>query len=722
MTDVIRLEDEFYITAGPSLTGEGSRVLKQGETFCVFSRSGDINDDGCEDHGVYHEGTRHLSRLSLRLGGVELLLLSSTINEANTLFSIDLTNPDIRSPNGLHILQGSLHIRRSKFLWQGHCYERLRVRNFGSSVLSFPLCISFDADFIDIFEVRGFQRQKRGKQAAAVEGSSVVVLGYRGLDEVERRSHLVFDPTPEKCSKEEVRYELKLAPHEEWTMSVTLGCEVGGNRSEPSNYAEASEEFGRYVAAATAEDCKLETSNEQFNGWLNRSLSDLHMMITETRHGLYPYAGVPWFSTAFGRDGIITALETLWLDPKIARGVLRCLAALQATDVDEERDAEPGKILHETRLGELAALGEIPFERYYGSVDSTPLFVLLAGAYYERTGDKELLEEIWPSVKRAEEWIDRYGDLDGDGFIEYARHAERGLAHQGWKDSHDAVFHRDGSAAEGPIAMCEVQAYVYAAKCAIARLAEASGEESRAEKALRDAAALRERFDEAFWSDELSTYVMALDGRKNQCVVRSSNAGQCLFSGIAKKDRIRALAETLLAVDSFSGWGIRTIAGTEERYNPMSYHNGSVWPHDNALIASGLSLYGEKEAALKIFDGLFEASLYVDFHRLPELFCGFERRAGEGPTLYPAACSPQSWAAAAVFLLLQASLGLSVRGVDNEVRLTNPALPAWLEWVRIKNLSVGLGKSVDLTLIRHRKDVGINVTRKEGDVEVVVVK
>ena len=722
MKEVIRFEDEFYIAAISPLTDEHSRVLKQGETFAVLSRSGDISPAALGKQGVYHEGTRYLSALTLRLGEVQPLLLSSSINEANTLFSIDLTNPDIHGVSGLRVPQGSLHIFRSKFLWNGCCYERVRIRNFSSSVLSFPLRIGFDADFVDIFEVRGFRREKRGERSAEVEGPEVAVIRYRGLDDVERSSRLRFRPTPSTLTESEACYELALQPHEEWMAWVNVSFGVGTDPSPASDYDEASEEFKRHVRAATADDCNIETANEHFNGWLNRSLSDLQMMITQTSHGYYPYAGVPWYSTPFGRDGIITALETLWLNPQIAKGVLGYLAATQATEVDPNRDAEPGKILHETRGGELAALGEIPFERYYGSVDSTPLFVLLAGAYYERTGDKELIGKIWPNIIRALEWIDRWGDADGDGLVEYARHSPRGLIQQAWKDSHDAVFHQDGTAVEGPIAVCEVQGYVYAAKRGAAELARAVGEKERGETLSRQARELRKKFDHAFWSDELSTYALALDGEKRQCLVRASNAGQCLFTGITEAKRVGAVAKTLLSEESFSGWGVRTIATSEANFNPMSYHNGSVWPHDNALIAYGLGLHGEKDSALKIFEGLFEASLYADFHRLPELFCGFVRRPDEGPTQYPVACSPQAWSSAAVFLLLQACLGLSIRGVDHEIRFTNPVLPEWLESVRIQNLKVGPGESVDLTLLRHAQDVSISVTRKEGRVNVVVVK
>jgi glycogen debranching enzyme len=369
----------------------------------------------------------------------------------------------------------------------------------------------------------------------------------------------------------------------------------------------------------------------------------------------------------------------------------------------------------------MAATGEIPFGRYYGSVDSTPLFVFLAGEYYRRTADRALIQKIWPNIQLALRWMDIYGDPDQDGFVEYHRKSSEGLIQQGWKDSFDSVFHSDGTLAEGPIALCEVQGYVYAAKLHAAGLASLLGDEDFAEDLKLQAARLRKKFLKTFWSLKLKTYILALDGNKNPCEVRTSNAGHALFSNIADSRHARQLMHGLLSEDFFTGWGIRTVAAGEARYNPMSYHNGSVWPHDNAMIAYGCSKYLNQRAVLKVLEGLFHLSNFVDQYRLPELFCGFVRRPDEGPTAYPVACSPQAWAAGAAYLLLQSALGLSIDATKQEVRFTQALLPEFLQQVKISNLAVGKGR-IDVELERHEHTVGVNVTRKKGNDSVVAVK
>ena len=714
-------ETPFYIVAPSPSADEQARVLKRGDAFGVFDHYGDIKPIGLGEEGLYHDGTRFLSCLLLRLGPDRPLFLSSTVKEDNDVLAVDLTNPDIARPGRVEVPRGTLHVSRMKFLWEGVCYERLRLKNYQSAAVNLTLGLTFDADYYDIFEVRGTKRAARGRRLPPSAAGGTAVLAYAGLDGVTRRTRLTFAPAPTRLTAGAARFDLTLPPSGEAVLDLAVSCEVGDEAPRPLPYDEALAAAGAAPDATRDRVFALRADDARFNDWVNRARADLHMMVSDTPFGPYPYAGVPWFSTPFGRDGLITALECLWFDPGLARGVLAYLAARQATEVDPARDAQPGKILHEARGGEMATLGEIPFGSYYGSVDATPLFVLLAGAYHERTADRPFVESIWPNVEAALGWIDAYGDADRDGFVEYARTNPQGLVNQGWKDSHDAIFHADGSFAAAPIALCEVQGYVYAARRAAAALARALGREERADDLDRTAADLRERFEKAFWCEDLGTYALALDGAKRPCRVRTSNAGQCLFSGIARPDHARRVARTLLGPEGFSGWGVRTLASSEARYNPMSYHNGSVWPHDNALIAWGLDLYGLKKGVVEIAAALMGASPLLDLHRMPELFCGFPRRPGEGPTLYPVACAPQAWSAAAVFLLVQACLGLRVSARENQVYLCDPRLPPSVKELRIENLRVG-DASVDLLARRHGRDVGVNVLRREGNLRVNMVK
>lgn len=713
--------DQFDIIASSSMADDHIKVLKQGDTFGVFDRDGDIRCFKLGPQGLYHEGTRFLSRFELTLNGEAPLLLSSTVKEDNVLLNIDLTNPDLTQEGQVAIPRGSLHLSRARFLWQGHCFERLRIHNYSLLPMPVRLALTVDADFADLFEVRGKKRERRGRRLETIKSKEGLSLGYEGLDHVNRRLTIHCVPAPTAVRSDEIEFETLLAAGEGVQWDLTISCEVDRQPTCELSYEHALVEVERALQSAQADDCVIVTSNEQFNAWLNSSLADLHMMISDTPEGPYPYAGVPWFSTPFGRDGLITAFELLWVNPTIARGVLAYLAATQAKEAAPEQDAEVGKILHETRKGEMAALKEIPFGRYYGSIDATPLFIMLAGSYYEHTGDQAFIGQIWPNIELALKWIDTAGDLDGDGFVEYRRRSAGGLLHQGWKDSQDAVFHADGSPAEGPIALCEVQGYVFAAKRQAARLAQSLGYPERARHLLKEADKLRSQFERTFWCYDISSYALALDGSKQPCRVRTSNAGHCLWTGIANIKHGMRIAKTLVGQDFFTGWGIRTVAATEIRYNPMSYHNGSVWPHDTALIAAGLAAYGFKQGTLKLLNGLFDASLFLDLHRLPELLCGFSRRPGGGPTLYPVACSPQTWSSAAVFLLLQSCLGMRIEAPRSRLSFSQPVLPPFLERIEIKNLRIG-DATVDLSLDRHDQDVGINVLRREGRVGIVVMK
>jgi glycogen debranching enzyme len=651
-----------------------------------------------------------------KLGNARPFLLNSMVKEDNLLFVVNLTNPDLYQSGRIILPRGTLHMTRTKWLHSGACYETIKFINYGLTSVDVRFSIELGADFADIFEVRGMTRQRRGRQREPQLQREQMLFVYEGLDDRVRRMRIECLPSASEVDASGAIFRSRLGPKEEQEFSLAYACEIDAVGSARVSHGPVRVKTDNKVNQLQIGECRIYTSNQQFNEWLTRSCADVHMMLTQTPYGLYPYAGVPWFSTPFGRDGIITALEYLWINPDIAKGVLAYLAATQARELNPVKDAEPGKIMHETRKGEMAALGEIPFDLYYGSVDATPLFIMLAGAYLDRTDDVEFVKTLWPQIQSALRWLSEYGDKDRDGFIEYARYSPRGLVQQGWKDSWDSVFHSDGTLAAAPIALCEVQGYAHAAQIAGARIASAMGDTGSANALLPEALAIKKRFQQDFWCEELGTYVMALDGEKRQCRVRSSNAGHCLFAGIADADQGRRVAATLMDAHSFSGWGVRTIAATEARYNPMSYHNGSIWPHDNALIAAGLARYGFKEYALQILSGLFEASLSVEY-RLPELFCGFSRREGEGPVPYPVACSPQTWSAAAVFLLLQSILGMTIDAEASRVSFVRPLLPQFLDAVWVKNLNVK-GASVDLLIQRRARYATIEIERRDGHVEV----
>jgi glycogen debranching enzyme len=718
------LDEQFPIIAGPERPAVPLHVLKHGDCFGVFDPRGNIVPGDASEEGIYHDGTRFLSWFELLLFGNHPLLLSSTVSVDDAVFDADLTNPDVLRDGHIAVERGEINVHRSRVLWEQSCVERIRVTNFRLNRIDVPLAIRFDADFADVFEVRGTQRAKRGQRLPDQNGDDYVMC-YRGLDERERRSRVRWSRQPDKVDARRAAFLLRLEPKETATIVMSVSYETDGAAPPPP--AEIDKAFDHALsstrarrATQAASSCRVLSSSAMFNRWLVRSSADLQIMLTDTPHGTYPYAGIPWFSTPFGRDGLITAFELLWLNPGIARGVLSFLAETQATSFDDAKDAQPGKILHEMRGGEMAALGEVPFGRYYGSVDSTPLFVMLAHAYFERTADREFIDGIWPNVGAALQWMETSGDPDGDGFLDYARKSDTGLINQGWKDSHDSIFHSDGSLADPPIALCEVQGYAYAAWKGAARLAALRGDIKHAEEWADRAERLRERFELEYWCEDLDTYALALDGRRRPCRVRTSNPGHCLFAGLVMPERAKRVCDTLMADASFNGWGVRTVAAGERRYNPQSYHNGSNWPHDNAIIAAGAAQYGFTGAATRILSATLELSEAVDLHRLPELICGFTRR-GREPTLYPVACAPQAWAAGAVFMMLAASIGIHIDAPARRISFSRGRLPESIDWIRLTDLKVA-DATVDLQLERHPHDLGVTIIRREGDVEIVTVK
>jgi glycogen debranching enzyme len=711
----------FLVPGVVTLAASSRRTLKHGDTFAMFDEFGDVHELERSPTGLFHHDTRFLSRLHLTLEGHRPLILSSTVQPDNVLLDVDLTNPDMYEGDRLALAKDTFHLARAKFLWQAGCYELFTISSYADQPAQLRLTLEFAADFADIFEIRGTPRKRRGAVSVEERGPAEVAFVYDSLDGVPRSTRLCFAPAPATLAATRAVFDLALEPRARRAIALTVHCEQGaGPRPEPTRFFPAMRRARRSLGLTRQAAAAIETSNHSVNAVLSRSSADLAMLTTQTAHGPYPYAGVPWFSTAFGRDGLITALEMLWLDPSVARGVLRFLAAHQGDAEKAEADMQPGKILHELRECELARLGEVPFGRYYGSIDSTPLFVALAGLYWRRTNDLETLQAIWPNVKAGLDWIGNYGDRDGDGFVEYSRMRGSGLRNQGWKDSDDAVFHADGRLAEGSIALCEVQGYVYLALRLAAEMAAAFGDQVTCRDARERADRLQRRFEEAFWCEELGTYALALDGDKQPCRVRSSNAGQLLFTGIAGTGRATRVAQGLTQRDFFTGWGVRTVSSREKRFNPTSYHNGSVWPHDNALIGMGLARYGHTSQALGLACAMLDAGAHMHLRRLPELFCGFARKRDKSPTLYPVACAPQAWAACAPFALLQACLGLEIDAGGAMVTLHRPRLPPFLDWLKISRMQVGASR-LDLLLSRQERSVAVSLLSREGDAEVEVM-
>lgn len=708
----------------PALSsGERLHVLKHDDLFAVFNAWGDFH--GRLHHvgpnigadGLFQDDTRILSRLTLRISGKLPELLSGSIGRDNVVFSAHLTNPTFEDPTGNMVARSQMAIHRRRFLWNRTLYEALHIHNFSPEPILADLEIDVDADFRDVFEIRGATRTRRGEMLSTRREDRSLTLSYRGLDGRVRRTTIGFS-VPVEIMGQRIRIPVQLAPRQSRHSIMTISSD--GHTATPDRIAflAALKRGKRNARRSIREIRPIVTSNAAFEAWLERAASDLSLLVSQLDTGPYPYAGIPWFSAPFGRDAIVTALQVLWVDPSLARGVLAHLSALQAAEESTFHDSEPGKIVHEIRKGEMAALHEVPFGRYYGGVDTTPMFVMLAGAYLKRTNDVSFAKSLWPAVLAALDWMDNFGDSDRDGFIEYRRGAGGGLTNQGWKDSRDSVFHAGGELAQGPIAMVEVQAYAVAAKMAAAKIAAVVGDQARAQRLAHEALVLRAAIDERFWCEPIGTYALALDGFKRPCAVRTSNAGHVLYCGAAISEKAERVGRGLMGPALFSGWGIRTVAVGESRYNPLSYHNGTIWPHDCSIVAAGLARYGMSESATRILSGLFDAACQLPEFRMPELFCGFSRRAGEGPVSFPSACTPQAWASGAVFLMLQACLGIDIDAATGVIEVTRPHLPDWLERVSLQGVSAGPGKAA-VHFHRREREVDVQIADIRGKVRLV---
>lgn len=723
---VIKVGSDFYILASSLASRRPTRALANGESFSVFEVGGDIVESTLEAMGFFHRDTRYLSRFELKIAGETPYYLNSYTSNESAQLRINLSNPDL----GVHddviqLPRDSIQLERNWVLLGGSLFHKLIVRNYSRSSLQIPIDFHFGVDFADLFEVRGVRRARRGDFYEPVVKSSSVKFSYLGLDAVLRFTEIVFETAPVALDANRASFLLTLDPDEEIALEAHVTGECGPPLRRENNSAlrfdEALEARRAEIACFDAGWSKITASNELVNSLLRRSSADLTAIIRYAPEGAFIMAGIPWFATLFGRDSIITALFALPFNPALAVGTLKTLAKLQGSEFSQERDEQPGKILHEVRGGEMAATGEVPFGRYYGSVDSTPLFVWLLGRYVAATGDLKLAQELWSNVERALEWIERWGDRDGDLYVEYHRETPRGLANQGWKDSYDAISHADGTLARAPIALCEVQGYVHAAYRSIADVARRLSHGALADRLEERAAALRKAFSRDFWLDHDRTVALALDAEKRPCRVMASNAAHCLATGLLATDQAEALSERLLKEEMFTGWGLRTLSARERQYNPMSYHNGSVWPHDNAIAAWGLSCFKQREALGRLMDGFLDAAVHLNTGSLPELFCGFPRNERLGPVPYPVACHPQAWSAASVFMLVQAMLGLQVLGFEQRLVIDSPAMPARLDWIKIEDLKVGAGT---ISFIVHRTPAGaaVEMIEEQGEVSVEIRK
>lgn len=690
-------------------------TLIDGKTFLSTTFSGDIMPPGAPDVGFFHDDTRFLSRLELRVGGYRTVVLSSS-SELTFASQIELTTGKNTLRDSYEIPENTVHIRREQLLSENLLYDYLTFENFNFTDLELLIELVYEADFMDVFQVRGAAREKPGHYYQPIANRDCLIFHYCGRDGIARETLIHLSPNPEQVTGTTALWKVKLPPFKRFQIHTTVSTLVEAERppARRIDFDHSLRVRREAFAQWESHSARFESNNRIFDQMVNTSVSDLHaLQIPDGRDHIIA-AGIPWFATMFGRDSIISAYQSLLLNPSLAIETLRVLARHQGREKDDWRDEEPGKILHEHREGEMTRAREMPFGPYYGSVDATPLWLILLSETFNWTADEQLVRDMLPHAHRALDWIDNYGDLDGDGFVEFLRRSPRGLANQGWKDSWDANMHRDGKVAEPPIALSEVQGYVYEAKYRMASLMRSFGETRRAEKLKKDAAELARRFDRAFWMPQRGFYAMALDREKKQLQVISSNPGHLLFTRMLSQERARAVTQRFMQPDMFSGWGLRTISRDERVFNPLSYHRGSIWPHDNSIAAHGMALYEFRDAALTVFTGLAQAALNFRDYRLPELFCGIQRREQDEPVQYPVSCSPQSWASGAIFLLLTSVLGIRPSAPRKELTIVNPSLPDWLDYLNIRNLHIG-GSRVGLDFTRRGSRTFCNVVDVEGD-------
>ncbi|AGY60046.1 glycogen debranching N-terminal domain-containing protein [Gloeobacter kilaueensis] len=695
----------------------GQVVINDGSTFLVTASDGSIDENLAQ--GFFVRDTRLISYYEITLNRCRLsLLASSTINHHSALYQF--TNPEMPSVGG-PVKAGQLIISVRRDVAVG-MHEDIDIANHASGSVRFQLMLAIRSDFADIFQVKSRQLLVRGQTTTTWDETTLTTTYSNGSF---RRGIIVLpcsSDAPPRYANGRLIFDIQLEAGRSWHTCIDFTAVADSEQLVPArscsqqHRTEANQLRDDFVAHST----HLHSSNAEVNALYRQALEDmgaLRIAVKDNdRHYWMPAAGIPWFVAVFGRDSIIASLQTMAVHPELASGTLLRLAMLQAEAVDDWHDAQPGKILHELRSGELTELGELPYTPYYGTVDATPLWAVTLAESYDWLADRQMLDLCRPALERALAWIDRYGDFDGDGFVEYLTHSQQGLRNQGWKDSGDAIVYPDGQLVEPPIALCEVQGYVYDAWRRAAQLFEVWGEADRARKLRSRADALFEAFNERFWMEEEGFYCLGLDRDKQPIRSITSNPGQLLVSSIVPPERAGRVVSRLFAADLWSGWGIRTLSSEHVAYNPISYQRGSVWPHDNAIIAAGLKRYGFDAEVARIAEGIFAAAGYFEAGRMPELFAGIERRADGFPVPYPEANVPQAWAAGAILLLIRTLLGLRAEASHHRL-LVRPVLPDWLNRVQLRNLKVGTA-SCTLTCWREDERTRWQVSDLIGELKV----
>lgn len=681
------------------------RVIKENDLFLLTDLSGDVNERSSA-YGLYMQDTRFLSKFTLTLNGQPLNMLVSNADE-NYISRIVLTNPKTEHDGVMTLWPESIEVSRTRFIYDAALYEGISLTNFSPQQENFELELVFDADFSDMFVIRGFQNGVTGKKTGVHTSEQGFDIGYQGEDQESRKLLVRWSRQPEEQRKEEsgqvIRYVLDMQPGETMKLDFFIAPVIGDAEPGQVPHDMAIERLQASYDSWGAQSTSIQSDLPVYNQLYERGLLDVRVLLTDMGKGQFPVAGLPWYAVPFGRDSLIAALQLLPVQPEVAKGTIRTMAHYQGEKVDPWRDEEPGKIMHELRNGELANTNQVPFNPYYGSIDSTPLFLVLIGEYVKWTDDYELLQSMLPHIRRALQWIDEYGVREEEGsFVAYAQQAEKGIPNQGWKDSGNSIVCRDGRFAKAPISLVEVQGYVYQAKRVLAELLNHLKEESGAidwkawaAQLHEEAAALQHAFEREFWIESDQFYALALeeDGRRVETV--TSNPGHVLMSGIISQDRAQHVVSKLLSPTMFSGYGIRTMAEGEMAFNPMSYHNGSIWPHDNSICLLGMNDMGFQQEAAIVMEGLLKASTHFEHNRLPELFCGYSEEQGP-PVRYPVACSPQAWAAATPLVFVQVMLGMRLDYSHRLITL-NPVLPNGMTTLSVEHMRLGSGV-LDITV------------------------